>query len=284
MDKIGNRALIVEGGAMRGIFACGVLDHFLDNDFSPFDSFWGVSAGATNLAAYIAKMPRRNKKIFLDYSLRKEFITPTQFMRGRDLVNLDWMWQITIEELDIDRKTFSEDPRPLFLTVTRQDSGKPEYLTPNVDELAEVMKASSALPIFYRNGVQLEQHWYVDGGVSDAIPVAEAIRRGAKQIMVLRSRHQDYRKKSSPFSSIIKMLLKKQPELIEPMLTRHQRYNEAVELIAKPPQGVEIIQICPGDNFKLGRLSQDQKTLESAYQMGVEAGRVAISQWQLLTS
>ncbi|MDW2105007.1 patatin-like phospholipase family protein, partial [Vibrio sp. 1580] len=101
MEHVGSRALIVEGGAMRGVFSCGILDHFLAADFSPFDSFWGVSAGASNLAAYLAKMPGRNLKIYLDYSLRNEFITPSQLIRGGDVMDLDWMWQVTLEELGI---------------------------------------------------------------------------------------------------------------------------------------------------------------------------------------
>lgn len=147
MEHVGSRALIVEGGAMRGVFSCGILDHFLAADFSPFDSFWGVSAGASNLAAYLAKMPGRNLKIYLDYSLRNEFITPSQLIRGGDVMDLDWMWQVTLEELGIDKEVLAADPRPFFLVVTRQDTGQAEYLTPDVDMLAETMKASSALPV-----------------------------------------------------------------------------------------------------------------------------------------
>ncbi|MDW3060413.1 patatin family protein, partial [Vibrio sp. 1978] len=164
MEHIGSRALIVEGGAMRGVFSCGILDHFLAAYFSPFDSFWGVSAGASDLAAYLAKMPGRNLKIYLDYSLRNEFITPSQLIRGGDVMDLDWMWQVTLEELGIDKEVLAADPRPFFLVVTRQDTGQAEYLTPDVDMLAETMKASSALPVLYRNGVLLNGTRYVDGG------------------------------------------------------------------------------------------------------------------------
>ncbi len=83
MEHVGSRALIVEGGAMRGVFSCGILDHFMAQDFSPFDSFWGVSAGASNLAAYLAKMPGRNLKIYLDYSLRKNLSPHSTCTRWR---------------------------------------------------------------------------------------------------------------------------------------------------------------------------------------------------------
>ncbi|HAS63652.1 MAG TPA: patatin family protein [Vibrio sp.] len=279
VEQIGQRALIVEGGAMRGVFSCGVLDYFLEQDFSAFDSFWGVSAGASNLAAYLAKMPRRNLKIYLDYSRRKEFINLPQYVRGGDLVDLDWMWQITLDELGIDKSVLNADPRPFFLVVTRQDTGRAEYPTPNTELLAETMKASSALPIMYRQGVELDGIRYVDGGVADALPVAEAIRRGATKIMVLRSRPASYRKSNDKLKPLLKYLLRDTPNLITPMLTRSQRYNQSLELISNPPVGVEIVQICPPEDFKLKRLSRDASSLEMAYQLGFEAGKSAIQQW-----
>ncbi|EGR0267182.1 patatin family protein [Vibrio alginolyticus] len=279
MEKVGSRALIVEGGAMRGVFSCGILDHFLASEFSPFDSFWGVSAGASNLAAYLAKMPGRNLKIYLDYSLRKEFISPSQLLRGGDMMNLDWMWNVTLEELGIDKSALKADSRPFFLGVTRQDNGQAEYHLPDVDDLAETMKASSALPVLYRNGVSLNGIRYVDGGVSDALPVAEAIKRGAKKIMILRSQPASYQKPRGRFSALTRKMLKETPGLIEPMLTREVRYNQTLALINNPPPGIEIIQVCPPETFKLKRLSRSPAPLRHAYELGIEAGKEAIIRW-----
>lgn len=282
MEKVGTRALIVEGGAMRGVFSCGILDHFLAQNFSPFDSFWGVSAGASNLAAYLADMPGRNLKIYLDYSLRKEFITPSRLFLGGDMMDLDWMWEITLKDLGIDKKVLQADPRPFFLGVTRQDTGQAEYLTPDVEMLAETMKASSAVPILYRKGVPLNGNRYVDGGVADAIPVEEAIKRGATKIMVLRSRPASYRKSKTKFNSITKRMLRDTPALIQPMLTRDLRYNQALSVINNPPEGVDIIQVCPPETFKLKRLSRSPEPLRAAYELGIEAGKEAITRWENL--
>ncbi|MBY5923162.1 patatin family protein [Ferrimonas balearica] len=280
MDRIGERALIVEGGAMRGVFSCGVLDTFLAHNFSPFDSFWGVSAGASNLAAYLAKMPGRNRKIYTDYSCRREFLTPGRFLRGGDLMDLDWMWTITLAELGIDKATLAADPRPFFLGVTRQDSGTAEYHAPDVDTLAETMKASSALPLLYRNGVRLNGHTYVDGGVADALPVAEAIRRGARQIMVLRSRPAHYQKSPSSLPALQRWLLRDTPQLVEPMLSRAQRYNDTLALIRQPPEGVTIVEICPPESFQLKRLTRDAEPLERGYELGMKAGEEAMARWK----
>ncbi|CAE6946389.1 patatin family protein [Vibrio sp. B1FLJ16] len=282
MEKVGTRALIVEGGAMRGVFSCGILDHFLAQNFSPFDSFWGVSAGASNLAAYLANMPGRNLKIYLDYSLRKEFITPSRLFLGGDMMDLDWMWKITLKDLGIDKEVLQADPRPFFLGVTRQDTGQAEYLTPDVELLAETMKASSAVPILYRKGVPLNGNRYVDGGVADAIPVEEAIKRGATKIMVLRSRPASYRKSKTKFNSITKRMLRDTPALIQPMLTRDLRYNQALSVINNPPEGIDVIQVCPPETFKLKRLSRSPEPLRAAYELGIEAGKEAITRWENL--
>ncbi len=277
---VGPNALIVEGGAMRSIVSCGVLDQFLAQQFSPFDSFWGVSAGANNLVAYLANMPKRNLKVYLDYSCRKNFIKPGRFIRGGDLMDLDWMWDISLRELGLDKQTLDAEKRPLFITVTRQSDGQAVYLSPSSDQVAEAMKASSALPILYRRGVELDGTHYVDGGVADSIPLQAAIDSGAKNIMILRSRPASYRKPAPKWRGLTRRLLRETPGLIEPMLTRHLRYNQTLDLIASPPDGINVLQFCPPEEFKLKRLSRETETLEHAYQLGMELGEHAIQQWQ----
>lgn len=279
--QIGANALIVEGGAMRAVFSCGILDTFLNENFNPFDSFWGVSAGASNLAAYLANMPGRNLKIYTDYSCRKEFIRPLRLITGNDMMDLDWLWQVTIAELGLDIDTIQSHGLPFYLGVTQQDTGNAEYLPAEPDSLVETMKASSALPILYRNGVLLPNgNRYVDGGVADAIPVAEAIRRGAKRIMVLRSQPYSYIKQEEKSQSLLKRLLRKTPELIEPMCRRATRYNQSVELMRNPPQGIEIIEICPPESFRLKRLTRQPEPLYHGYQCGQQAGVEAIKRWK----
>lgn len=282
-DQVGTNALIVEGGAMRAVFSCGILDTFLAENFNPFDSFWGVSAGASNLAAFLANMPGRNLRIYTDYSCRKEFIRPLRLITGKDMMDLDWLWKVTIAELGLDIETIQSHRRPFYLAVTEQQTGKAEYLLAQPDSLIETMKASSALPILYRNGVLLpDGKRYVDGGVADAIPVAEAIRRGAKRIMVLRSRPYSYVKAEEKSPALLKRLLKNTPELIEPMCSRAIRYNQTLELMRNPPPGVQIVEICPPESFRLKRLTREAEPLFHGYQCGKIAANDAIKRWKAL--
>ena len=128
-----NRAL----GVACGIFACGVLDAFLSQQFNPFDICIGVSAGTTNIAAYLAGMYKRNHKVYLDYSLRKDFISWKRFFRGGHLLDLDWMWDITIREVRL-KVDEIEASRSLFLIgLTNARTGQAEFIAPKRDEIDE---------------------------------------------------------------------------------------------------------------------------------------------------
>jgi predicted patatin/cPLA2 family phospholipase len=94
-----------------------------------------------------------------------------------------------------------------------------------------------------------------DGGVADAIPVMEAIRHGARRIMVIRARHRHYRKRSSLADYFMSCYLRCYPSLKQTMAKRVHRYNETVALIRKPPDGIVIVEICPPRNFRVSRLS-----------------------------
>lgn len=268
---------------MRGIFSTGVLDAFQEQSFSPFDSFWGVSAGASNLAAYLAKMPGRNLKVYADYANRKEFMQYWRFLKGGHLIDLDWLWEVTMRDLGIDKQVFDADPRPLFLVVTNQQTGQVEYLQPSSDDLVETMKASSALPILYRSGVTLGGQLYVDGGIADSIPVAEVISRGAKRIMVIRSQKRSYKKKPNKHAALTRFAFRKTPGLIQPTLNRPENYNQSLDLLRNPPEGIEIVEICPPESFKLDRLSRDTDSLYESYEMGKKIGGEAMEKWCALS-
>ncbi|MEN6320658.1 MAG: patatin family protein [Syntrophaceae bacterium] len=276
-----NAALVVEGGALRGVFSTGILDGFLEARFNPFDFYIGVSSGASNLAAYLAEMMGRNFKIYSDYSLRPEFINFARFLRGGHLMDLDWLWDITIREIRLDLSSIYAKRKPFIVAVTDVRSGKACYRTTGADDLEDVLKASSAMPVFYRKHPIIDDVPMTDGGVGDAIPVGEAIRRGARRIMVIRSQHRNYVKSNSLSDYILRVCIWRYPLLQQKMATRVLRYNEAVALIRKPPDGVSIVEICPPENFRVTRLSQDKHVLEEGYKQGRAMAVEAITRWKM---
>jgi predicted patatin/cPLA2 family phospholipase len=273
-------ALVVEGGALRGVFSTGLLDGFLETQFNPFDFYIGVSSGASNLAAYLAKMVGRNHRIYTDYSLRPEFISFARFFRGGHLMDLDWLWDITIRDIRLDLPTIYSRRKPFIVVLTDVQTGEAIYKATGNQDLEHVLKASSAVPLFYRDYPRVDGRPMTDGGVADAIPVREAIRCGASRIMVIRSRHQDYLKRQGLSDYFIHWRLRHYPMLQQAMAKRVQRYNESVALIRKPPDGVSIIEICPPKNFRVSRLSQNRLILQEGYEQGRTLTGEAILRWK----
>ncbi len=267
---------------MRGVFSTGILDGFLEAQFNPFDFYIGVSSGASNLAAYLAGMIGRNYKIYSNYSLRPEFISFVRFLRGGHLMDLDWLWEITIREIRLDLPAIYRREKLLIVVMTDVQTGEALYKITNTGDLEHSLKASSAMPLFYREYPRVDGQSVTDGGVADAIPVGKAIRLGACRIMVIRSRQRNYFKRYSVVDFILHWCVRHYPLLQEAMVKRIPRYNESVELIRKPPDGVSIVEVCPPENFRVSRLSQDRLILREGYEMGRNLAAGAIEQWNSL--
>ena len=271
-QKTNKHILVVEGGAMRGIFSAGVLDCFHDLHFNPFDACLGVSVGSTNLAAWLAGQRGRNYKVITDYSCRPEFISFRNFIRGGHWLDLDWLWPITIKEIRLDLKTFVNQPVPLYVVTTRVATGEAVYIEANGGNLEAVLKASCSVPLLYRGFPTLENEMMTDGGVADAIPVEKAYAMGAREITVILSHPWGYRKKMPKFFCLIRHSLKHYPELTAVMLKRAERYNRSLDFIASPPADCQVNLIAPPADFAVSRLTRDFDRLQQGYEQGLVAG------------
>lgn len=278
MKKIG---LVVEGGAMRGIFATGVLDRLLEENMNPFDLAVGVSAGATNLAAYLAKMHGRNKKVYTSYSLNKEFINLGKFLLGKHLLDLDWMWHETIRDIRLDLDTIVTSPTDFKIGLTHATTGASLFMTPNTHNLEQMIKASSAVPILYRHPVILDGVPYYDGGLACPIPVKEAIDFGCDEIIIIRSRKEAY---TMPQTSTwkYKPFLGAYPEILEVIKNRHQIYNETLAFMNQEGS-TGLYQVYPPEDFETSRFTKDLAILEKDYQLGRAQGALLIDHINHLT-
>ena len=266
-------ALVVEGGAMRGIFAAGVLDAFLAKGKTAFDHCIGVSAGAVNLAAYLAGQQGRNHRVITDYSCRPEFISLAKFLRGGHWLDLDWLWEITIREIRLDLARFAANPVPLTVVTTRVSDGQAAYLRGSAEALEQQIKASCSVPLAYRDFVHIGEEAMTDGGVADSIPVRHAYEQGAREITVVLSRPLGYRKRAPRLPALHRHLLRRTPALAEASLVRHRSYNDAIDFIRQPPADCRIRVIVPPAGFRVGRMTTDRDRLEQGYQMGWQAAQ-----------
>ncbi len=171
----GKLALVCEGGGQRGIFTAGVLDEFMRAGFNPFDLMLGTSAGAQNLSAYMCNQQGYARKVITRYTTSRQFFDPMRFVRGGNLIDLDWLVEATSQQMPL-AMNYAEAQfalgKELWLCACRGDDYSASYFSPTPQTWLDLIRASSAIPGFYRSGVLLDGVSYLDGGVSDAIPVA----------------------------------------------------------------------------------------------------------------
>lgn len=186
----GKTALVAQGGGQRGIFTAGVLDAFLLSNFDPFDEFYGTSAGALNLCAYLCRQHGMGKAFITDLTTSNEFFNLFRYIRKKQYLGLEWALERIQDypyKLDLDMGKTALGARGAFAAVTNVDTLSDQYLPILGGDWVNTMVATCAIPKLYLGPVDVNGHPYVDGGVSASIPVQEAWRKNARNIIVIRT-------------------------------------------------------------------------------------------------
>ncbi|WP_162046010.1 patatin-like phospholipase family protein [Vibrio taketomensis] len=186
----GTRALVAQGGGQRGIFTAGVLDAFLLSDFDPFHRFYGTSAGALNLAAFLCRQKGIGRSFILDLTTSSEFFHLFSYIRRKQYLGLDWALDKICDypyrlDVDLGRRVLGQ--RQAYAAVTDSSLLIDRYLPMLSHDWKQVLIASCAIPRLYEHEVEFAHGRYIDGGVSASIPVQEAWRQGARCIVVIRT-------------------------------------------------------------------------------------------------
>lgn len=260
-------AVVVEGGAMRGIFSAGVLDVMLEQGLEA-DLAIGTSAGAANLASFVAKQHQRNLRSYVDIMTRKELFSLSRALRGGHYMDLDWLWDRFAAENPLDEAAIARARTQLVSVATCADTGDALYFEHRPPNVHVEVKAGCTLPVLYRGPIRLQGRAVVDGGISDPIPAGEAYRRGARRLIVIRSRPIDAVKETGRLDPLLSRLLGRNPGVAKAMREGAQRYRASVEYLRRPPADAELIQLAPPAPLKTTRTSQDRAVLEADYALG----------------
>lgn len=270
---------------MRGIFAAGVLDVFHERGFHPFDLAIGSSAGACNLASHLAGQHGRNRRCYLTQMRRQEFSDGRRFLRGGHWLDIDYLWAAFDREDPLDVVAAAAHATPLIVAATDLATGEPAYFAPTAADLSEVLRASSAVPILFRGSVELAGRRFADGGVSAPIPIDEAIRRGARRIVVIRSRPADFAGPSRIECALAAAALRRDhPGLARAFRRYRTVYARAAAQCRTPPPGVAVIHVAPDRPFRTGRMTRDPDVLLADYDRGRAAGDRAIADYNRLAA
>ncbi|ATC84770.1 patatin-like phospholipase family protein [Pseudoalteromonas agarivorans] len=292
-------ALIAEGGGQRGIFTAGVLDAWLEQNYDPFDLFIGTSAGSQNLTSYLARQKGYAKRLIRGLSRNKRFFQLGRGLMGKHIVDLDWYFEKTTEvnrALDFKTAKTSLGERELLITATNARDRKAYYLSPTGEgkQWRDLLKASSALPFLYKQGVKLtpwlgtkaanEAHlaaeqssedFYLDGGLAAPLPVREAYNRGARKIVVIRTVDEHFQAQTAWVQKLRTFACASGycPKTLDYLIQHEQAYLDELTFIANPPSDVEIIQIFADEKLHSKLLGSSNDDLRFDHKLGVKAGR-----------
>lgn len=259
--------LVLEGGAMRGMYTAGVLDTFLENDIK-VDGIVGTSAGVLFGVNYPSKQIGRVIRYNKAYCKDKRYMGLHSLITTGNIINKEFSFYEVPFKLDIfDDKTFSSSGVDFYATATNIETGKAEYfkLERILDQM-EVLRATSAMP-FVSQIVEMDGKKYLDGGISDAIPIDKCKELGYDKIIVVLTRVKEYRKKKSS-DFLAKRVYKKYPKLIEAMNVKYKVYNDTVERIIDSENKKEIFVIRPSKLVKVGRIEKNPDRLQEMYNLG----------------
>lgn len=261
--------LVLEGGAMRGMYTAGVLDVFLDNNIK-VDGIIGVSAGVLFGVNFLSKQRGRAIRYNKKYAKDKRYMGIHSLIKTGNIINKDFAYYEVPFKLDVfDEETYEKSNVDFYATLTNIKTGKPEYIkTTNVFEQMEILRATSAMP-FVSEIIELETGKYLDGGISDSIPVEKCKELGYDKIIVVLTRPIEYRKKK-PNELLAKLKYKKYPNLIRCINNRYMNYNNTVEKIIDMENKKEIFVIRPSKKIDIKRVERDENKLQEMYDLGVE--------------
>ncbi len=262
-------ALVMEGGAMRGMFTCGVLDVLMENGIS-FDGAVGVSAGATfgcNIKSrQIGRALRYNKK----YCKDKRYHSIRSLLTTGDIYNVPFCYDelpYKLDKWDID--AFRANPMEFYCVATDINTGKPVYHKCETGGKEDIIwiQASASMPLVSRP-VEINGGVYLDGGISDSIPLKFMEGLGYDKILVIETQPKDYVKGRQKYMPLVRWMLRKYPNMIKAMEERYLMYNEQKRYVREKEEKGEIEVIRPLAPLNISPVETDEKELERVYQLG----------------
>ncbi len=260
--------LVLEGGAKRGIYTAGVLDVFLENGIS-FDAVVGVSAGAIHGCSYVSEQMGRSIRYNMKYGNDYRFMSLRSWLLTGNVVDTQFCYHDLPEKLDVfDNETFMNSDTKFYVVCSNIETGKAEYIHCK-DMFADIdyLRASASMP-FAAKIVLLGGNKYLDGGITDSIPLQATRSLGYTKNVVITTRPKGYRKKPYLLKWLAKLVYGKYPRFVEAILRRHEMYNRELEEIETLEKSGELVLIRPSRFIKISKMESDLNVVNEMYELG----------------
>lgn len=271
--------LVLEGGGMKGVYTAGVLDFFLEKGIE-FSNVYGVSAGACHMCSYLSKQKERALDISIDYLDNKKYCSAYSLLTSGDLFNVNTAYNLIPEYLNpFDHDTFAKYEGRAYAVVTNIVTGKPEYLRiKDARKDIVAVRASASLPLVSRN-VKIGDKLYLDGGISDAVPIKKSILDGNRKNVVVLTKEEGYVRQPSKHLEVLKLRYLQYPKVYELMKNRHIAYNDTMAYLEKQQENGQAFVIRPREKSDVARIEKDAEKLKALY---AEGYRDAEANYELL--
>ncbi|MBR3018242.1 MAG: patatin family protein [Clostridia bacterium] len=263
------KGLVMEGGGMRGMFTCGVIDVLMEKGIT-FDGAGGISAGAVfgcNFKSHQIGRPIRYNK---NYCKDKRYKSIRSLVMTGDLYGVDFCYRELPDELDpFDRKAFRENPMAFYVGATDVNTGCIVYhqCTDGGETDMQWMRASASMPLVSRV-VEVGGRQLLDGGVVEPTPYFYMKEMGYDRNVVILTQPREYRKEQSAAMPLIAMAMRKYPKLVEAMKKRYSSYNAHIAAIREEEKAGVCLVICPPSPLPVHRTESDPEKLDQAYRIG----------------
>ena len=266
-------ALILEGGAMRGMFTCGVTDVFLENGVE-FDGAAGISAGAVFGCNFKSRQPGRALRYNKRYGRDPRYCSLRSLIKTGDLYGVDFCYRQIPDLLDpFDREAFRENPMAFYVGATDVVTGEAVYhrLEDGGSDDIRWMRASASMPLVSRP-VPIGDRWLLDGGIVDAVPFAYMEGLGYRRNVAVLTQPKGYRKSPAKGMALFRLGLRKYPAVVGTMACRHEHYNAQMAQIDARKAAGEMLVIRPEASLGISRTEGDPEQLERVYRLGRAQG------------
>ncbi len=263
------KGLVLEGGAMRGLFSCGVIDVMMENGIE-FDGAVGVSAGAAFGCNYKSGQIGRVARYNIKYASDPRYCSFKNLIKTGNMFSEEFCYHSIPTVLDpFDTEAFVRSPMEFYTVATNCETGEADYHK-CYDGLGDdllYIRASASLPLISR-AVEVDSKFLLDGGISDSVPLRFFEEKGYDRNVVILTQPADYRKEKASLLPLMKSVLRKYPKAYDAMVRRHEVYNETMEYIAEREKAGAVYVIRPGEKLPIKRMERDPDILKEVYSIG----------------
>lgn len=277
IQLVADTALVLEGGGMRGVFTCGVLDNFMDRGIQ-FPYVIGVSAGACNGLSYMSGQRGRAKFSNIDLLEKYRYIGIRHLLKDHNILDSNLLFnEFPNRILPYDYEAYFHSEGRFVMVTTNCRTGRAEYFEDksNPERIISIVKASSSLP-FVCPITEVDGVPMLDGGIVDSIPVRHAMEEGYKRCIVVLTRNRGYRK-TPHGTKVPSFIYKEYPRLKVAINRRSQVYNDQLEEVERMEDEGLIQVIRPEKPIVVDRIEQDINKLTALYEEGYQCA----ARWQI---